>query len=255
VTTLASRRLLPLHVGILVVLGASILLGRWQLARHAEVREETERMTSRIDREPAPLSEVDAADAAEAFEFLPVRAIGVYQPDADILIRNRARAGVNGWHVVTPLLLEDGGAVLVNRGWVPMEVGEAGAALAAPSDAEVAVTGLLMRSQEPSGFGPRDPEQGDLDRAFRIDVDRIAPQVSAADVFPGYLQLTSQTPPQAGAHPTPVTPPEPDAGPHRGYAVQWFGLGLTAVIAYGFFLRRRLTESEPRSQLETEPHP
>lgn len=253
-TTLASRRLLPLHVGVLFVLVTTTLLGLWQLRRHDEVGLRADRLAERIDRDPIPLSELDATGDPESFEFVPVEATGRYEQDAEILVRNRARRGVNGWHVVTPLLLTDGGAVLVNRGWVPLDVGEAGAATAAPAEGRVTVVGLLMRSQRPPGFGPKDPDQGELDRVFRIDVDRIAPQVAAAEVFPGYLQLTAQTPQGAGL-PVPVEPPQPDSGPHLGYALQWFGLGLTAVVAYAFFLRRRLSETEPRPELETEQEP
>ncbi|MBW3664110.1 MAG: SURF1 family protein [Actinobacteria bacterium] len=250
--TLASRRLLPLHVGVLVVLVATTLLGLWQLRRHDEARADADRLAARIDLDPIPLSEVDATGDPGSFEFVPVEATGVYEQDAEILVRNRARRGVNGWHVVTPLLLTDGGAVLVNRGWVPLDIGEAGAATAPPPEGQVTVVGPLMRSQRPSGFGPKDPDQGQLDRVFRIDVDRISRQVSAAEVFPGYLQLAAQTPPQGQGHPLPVEAPQPDAGPHLGYALQWFGLGLTAAVAYAFFLRRRLSEPEPRSELETE---
>jgi cytochrome oxidase assembly protein ShyY1 len=44
---------------------------------------------------------------------------GQFDANLQILIRNRTVEGRQGWEVVTPLLLADGSAVLVDRGWVP----------------------------------------------------------------------------------------------------------------------------------------
>ena len=46
---------------------------------------------------------------------------GTYDTGAEVLIRNRSLDGAPGYHVVTPLVMADGTAVLVNRGWVPAE--------------------------------------------------------------------------------------------------------------------------------------
>ncbi len=48
-----------------------------------------------------------------------VEVAGRYDAGRQILIDNRVHAGRAGYHVVTPLVIEDGRAVLVNRGFVP----------------------------------------------------------------------------------------------------------------------------------------
>jgi len=46
---------------------------------------------------------------------------GQYEPQYQILIDNRVHQGQAGYHVLTPLRIEDGNVrILVNRGWVPM---------------------------------------------------------------------------------------------------------------------------------------
>lgn len=238
---LLQRRFVVLHALVLSVLVATTLLGLWQFRRHGEVRAENERIAERIVEPAVGLDQVPAAP--EEFAYRRVEVTGTYARDDEVLVRNRARNTINGFHVVTPLVTTDGATVLVNRGWVPIDVDTPDAAPARAPDGEVTVAGVLLPSQEPGGLGPRDPETGELDQVFRIDVDRIAQQLDGP-VYTGYLQLDAQRPAQPGDLPRPVDPPSADAGPHLGYTLQWFGIGLTAAIAYGFYLRSRLRQDE-----------
>ena len=54
---------------------------------------------------------------------------GRYDPQHEILARARTVNGRVGFEIVTPLVLADGTAVLVDRGWVP----PAGAGAATPA--------------------------------------------------------------------------------------------------------------------------
>ena len=51
-------------------------------------------------------------------EWQPVSMRGVWLADRTILIDNRVHGGRPGYHVMTPLRLDDGEVVLVRRGWV-----------------------------------------------------------------------------------------------------------------------------------------
>ena len=53
-------------------------------------------------------------------EWRSVEASGTYDTGAEVLIRNRSFDGAPGYHVVTPLVIADGTALLVNRGWIPL---------------------------------------------------------------------------------------------------------------------------------------
>jgi surfeit locus 1 family protein len=57
--------------------------------------------------------------APGALEFRPVRLDGRFRHDREMYLAARVRLGRAGLHVITPLVLDDGRAVLVDRGWVP----------------------------------------------------------------------------------------------------------------------------------------
>jgi surfeit locus 1 family protein len=138
----------------------------------------------------------------------------------------------------------DGAAVVVNRGWIPIQTGdEVDPSFYAPPTGTVTVTGQVVDSQEQSGLGVTDPEGERLATLSRVDVPRLQQQVDA-DLFPLYVNLVSQDPAQAGALPQPVPPPELDDGPHLNYMGQWFIFATLTVIVYPLFLRRTARHKE-----------
>ena len=50
--------------------------------------------------------------------FLRATAAGKYSPELQILIDNKVRNKIAGMHIITPLILEDGAAIAINRGFV-----------------------------------------------------------------------------------------------------------------------------------------
>ena len=72
-----------------------------------------------------------------------------------MLIRNRSYQGQPGFHVVTPLKLADGRALLVNRGWIPLTEDGSTPTPPAPPSGQVVVTGRAHESQRRGAFfGP-----------------------------------------------------------------------------------------------------
>lgn len=243
--------------GSLVVLGALVALlavlfvglGIWQLDRLGQVRARNALLRSRLDQRPLDAAELPAAGAAggtaEDLVLRRVTAAGRYDTDEQVLIRSRQHRGQNGFHVLTPLRQGNGPALLINRGWIPMGRqgpggGRAGppADRAAPPAGQVRITGILRESEEAGLLGPRDPPTGELDRAFRIDVERLGHQLPYA-VAPLWVQLTDQHPAQSRALPVPAPPPTLGEGPHLSYAVQWFSFAVIAVVGFTAYARRR----------------
>ena len=112
------------HVIVMALAILFINLGFWQLRRLEERRLENTVGESRLDADPAELGlllEASGDDVRTALEFRRATATGVFQPDDEVLIRSQVHQGVAGFHVITPLLGEGGDAVLVNRGWVPLD--------------------------------------------------------------------------------------------------------------------------------------
>lgn len=234
-----------LFVGAMVIL--MLNLGLWQLSRldqrkdrNAAVRERTAEPVA----DAQTLVDPGAYDEVGDLEFRQVTASGTYRADEEVIVRSRSRDGAPGSWVLTPLELDDGSAVVVNRGWIP----NSGQLVAVPDSSRapegpVTVTGLVRESESRGNFGPSDPAEGTLTDLARADVERLDQQVDA-ELLPYYLQLQAQQPEVTAADPAPVPAPALDEGPHLSYAGQWFLFAAMTAGAYVLILRRRAREVE-----------
>jgi cytochrome oxidase assembly protein ShyY1 len=117
---------------VLVVLVTFSAAGVWQLRRAEQREAQSAVVGARMTAAPLTLAEARAlaADDGEAaagvhpLAYRRVRLEGTFDASAEVLKRPVARDGTPGYHVVTPLVVEGGSAVLVERGWVPQTHGE-----------------------------------------------------------------------------------------------------------------------------------
>jgi cytochrome oxidase assembly protein ShyY1 len=174
---------------------------------------------------------IEAADAA-GVPYRSATAEGRYDVAHEVLVYGRSLDGEAGHHVVTPLLLANGDGVLVVRGWVPFAMQSAPVAGAAPPTGGVRVRGVLAPDE---GDGTARPDAGGV--VGSLDVAGIASTLPY-DVFSLPLRLTEQTPPQPGALPTPIPPPELSEGSHLSYAIQWFSFAAVAVAGAAVLVLR-----------------
>src|SRR5687767_14630187 len=152
---LRPRWLVGTIIAVVVVL-LFVSLGFWQLRRLDEKRDRNAAIEQRSSLPVQPVDEVVDAGAGfggvEELVYRRASATGRYDADGEVRIRSRSFEGRPGVHVVTPLRLEDGSALAVNRGFVPLSTDAP-----APPFGEVEVTGLLFATQERRGIGPQDP--------------------------------------------------------------------------------------------------
>jgi surfeit locus 1 family protein len=246
---LLSPRWVAGHLLALTLVMLFVNFGFWQLRRHDERQAYNALVGARLVAEPQPYGELrerfsleaPAADEA-SIAYRRAEATGRFDVEREVLLRSRALDGQPGYHVLTPLRLEDGGALLVDRGWVPFELDTPPIAEAAPPAGTVTVSGILLpRQTQPSGLGAKDPPTGELDAVFWVDTERLSQDLPYR-LEPVYLELTAQTPAQATPLPRPLPPPELGGGPHLSYALQWFSFALIGIVGYGFLLRSVLRE-------------
>lgn len=234
------------HLLALTLISVFIYAGIWQIDRHVWRAAENELLETRRALEPVPLA--DNRDAPD-LEFRAVTVSGTYEPEGELLRRSRSHQGQAGWHVLTPLRLADGQALLVNRGWVPYDMNTAPVSDALPPEGPVELAGVLHPGEsEPDGFWsglvPHDPPEGHLNAAYYVNLPRLTQQVP--DLLQDwYLQLGSQIPAQTAELPVAVPEPELDGGPHLGYVIQWFSFALLSIISY-FFLMRKVIDDEKK---------
>src|SRR5690606_8188871 len=117
---LTSPRMLAFHALLLVVVPSFIALGFWQYGRAEDKAAAVEQQESNLAADPVPIDELTSVGGEVAREdrWRRVTVTGTYDAGRELLVRNRNGSGGVGMHVLTPLVTEDGTAVLVNRGWV-----------------------------------------------------------------------------------------------------------------------------------------
>jgi surfeit locus 1 family protein len=223
-----SRHVLVVIIAVLVA-ATCVNLGLWQLRRLDERRALNAKILDRRSATPISIDGVQRNSAAEPYRSATAR--GTYDVEHEVLVYGRSLDGEAGQHVVTPLLLPDGGAILVVRGWVPFAMQTAPVREAAPPATEVTVHGALVPDE---GDGSDTPDADGIVRD--LDVRGIASSLPY-DVFPLPLQLAGQTPPQPGALPIPVPLPALSEGPHLSYAIQWFSFATIALVGAAILLR------------------
>ena len=148
-----SKRLAKLIAVALLVAVTCIALGIWQIARLHQKQQFNAAVRAGLAEQPAPVEAVlpDGVDP-DTVRYRRVEATGTYDTDHGFVLYGRTQDSQAGNHLLTPLLLTDGHAILVDRGWVPLDVDEPGAPEAAPPSGEVAVEGVLFSSEgDPPG--------------------------------------------------------------------------------------------------------
>jgi surfeit locus 1 family protein len=133
--------------------------------------------------------------------------------------------------------------VIVDRGWVPIDMDAPGQEGAAPPAGEVVVHGVLRKTEVRGRFGPTEAPEGLLEQIARVDIARLNEQTTS-ELLPVYIELTDQDPPQSVEYPVIVPLPQPTEGPHRGYAVQWFLFTVVVIVGYPILLRRTAETAE-----------
>lgn len=241
------------HLLVIVLVVACIAAGFWQLSRLQDKRDAIEQYEEGSSEPVVPVVDLVAPDAdaaaIDAVELQPVSVTGRYLVDEQVTVRNRTYDGAPGYWLLTPVDIGGGTGVVVNRGWVPLSIGETpeGLAEVAPVEGEVTVVGTVTATQTRGSFGGTDPAEGELDELARADIARLDEQTDL-DLLPAYVTLSSQEPVQVTDLPAVVDPAPPGEGPHLGYAVQWFIFATIAVIGYPLVLRKVARDKEKERQ-------
>ncbi len=205
------KRAIPVILGLVVAV-VCIQLARWQLSRHAERASYNQLLAERQES-----SRVDAVtitgQPSDTLHFRRGVAVGVFDFSRDTVDIARSYRGMPGVHVLTPLVLEGGGEVWVNRGWAHSLDGRRVdlAALREPDSA--GVDGFYVK---------RRPDERGVAR---------------------FLLIRTVKPPGAPEVLTALEVPELDSGPHMSYAIQWFAFAVIGIVG-GFLLARDRSSRE-----------
>jgi cytochrome oxidase assembly protein ShyY1 len=209
-------------------------LGEWQLDRLAQRRERNATTITNEQKPVRPYAQVFTRPITDADQWQRVEARGTFDADHQFIVRYRSNGDADGYEVVTPLRTATG-AVLVDRGFIPLERGTRIPSVApAPPTGEVTLLGHVRRSEK----GRRAATTPVANQMRLINSDAI----SATLPYPitsGYIGLLTIQPEQQGGF-QPIQLPELSEGPHFWYAVQWFMFTAIAVAGIVVFIRSDL---------------
>jgi surfeit locus 1 family protein len=228
----------------LLVIAAILVMLRlalWQLERLEERRAFNARVAAQVEQPPLTLTgDALNLDLTE-MEYRAVIVVGEYDHTQEVALRNRVYENHLGINLLTPLIIAGSErAVLVNRGWIPVEQAapENWKTFAEPGKVEV--RGVIRKSQSRPDFGGVPDPPGSLKLWNLVNVARIGEQVSHP-LLPIYVQETpdsSRAVAGKGSSAQDVYPirakPAIDLseGPHLGYVGQWLIFAAILAVVY-----------------------
>lgn len=238
--TSRSRPKTALLLGLGLVLMFTLLaLGTWQVQRLYWKEGLLQTIDQRTHAAPVPLAEVEKRFAATGdVDYTPVTVTGTF------LYRGERHffatwEGQSGFDVFTPLHLEDGRFVLINRGFVPYDLKDAAKRPQSQLAGQVTVTGLARNPlpAKPSMMLP----DNDLHKNIFYWKDRDAMAASAglpagAGLVPFFVDADAT--PNPGGLPVGGVTVIDLPNSHLQYAVTWYGLAAALAGVLIFRLRR-----------------
>lgn len=220
---------------LLILLG----LGTWQMQRLAWKEGLIAKIEARVHAAPVSLAEIEKG-SKDGIEYARVHVRGTFRHNAEQLVWEPDPRLGPGYHVYTPLSLDDGRFILVNRGYVTEALRSPSARAEGQVAGEVEVVGLLREPPERGMFSPdRDGKTGAW---FWRDFDGMSRAALGPDAGKAvHLFLDAEAEPaNPGGWPQGGTTRLTLPNRHLEYALTWYGLAATLVAVLIAFIISRL---------------
>lgn len=237
--------LLKLTAAAGLALAVLVGLGFWQLQRLEWKEGLIAQIEARTEREPITLEQAVArSKELDDPRYLPVRVQGRFDHARERYLYAISLEGEPGWHVITPLKTVGGDIVLIDRGFVPEALRDAGNRQPGQFQEVVNVTGLIRTPEEQGLFIP----DNDLaaNQWFSRDLDAMVRSMfpgGTVEVAPFFIEVVDSTVP--GDWPKGGQTRLQLPNNHLQYALAWFGLALCLVAVYGVYVWGALREKRP----------
>jgi surfeit locus 1 family protein len=230
--TLAYLCLLPLLIA----------LGNWQLGRSEEKRLFIKQQEQGLASSEIIQLSSAIEDNVDTLTYKKTQAIGHYDQAHQFLLDNQISAGKAGYFVLTPFMLQgEAKAVLVNRGWVPLNQDRSVLPDIQVMKEQTVVRGRINRfpSVGIKLAGAEIPTEGWPSVLQLVDSEFLAKKL-AYSIFPFQIELDKELPEgfKREWQATTIMLPEQ----HTAYAIQWFGLAFTLTILFIWYSCKRNDE-------------
>lgn len=229
--------------GVVIASGIALIillvLGTWQVERLFWKEALIASTNERIKEPPLSLADMEKLYKEKGtVEYLPVTVSGTFMHQGERHFLSTYE-GAAGYNVYTPLMLEDGRFVLVNRGFVPYEKKDPATRADGQLDGPVSITGLARDplSAKPGFFLPNNDIAKNI--FFWKDWAAMAESADLPDinqVVPFFIDADNK--PNPGGLPIGGVTIIEFPNNHLQYAVTWYGLALALLGVVGTWLWR-----------------
>lgn len=248
----ATRRFSPsVFATLLTIVGVGLFvrLGFWQLHR----ADEKQALLDQYAAGQHSTVDLTAAAVGTLPRYQQVRANGHYDPAHQILLDNMpSQHGQPGYRVVTPFELEQGGSILVDRGWIAMgATRDVLPDVAVPADARTIVGRLDVLPRAGVQLGNEDGmPTGGWPHVMNFPQHAAVVKALGRPVLEGLILLDPAQPNGYERAAQMHFDSGSEFGPqrHLAYAVQWFAMAAAAVVIYLILGFRRTADSTPDEQ-------
>jgi cytochrome oxidase assembly protein ShyY1 len=254
---LLTRQWVILTLIGLVLVPTMIELGFWQLHRHERRVAQNAVIERNLGAKPVPVTELTSPGhtVPRSDYWRRTTATGTFDTAHEVVVRRRTNADDRvGFHVLTPLVLTDGRAVLVNRGWVPAAADQKAFPEVPPAPGgTVTVTGRLKADETTGSSGIKDLKGLPPRQVMLINSEQQSLLLDR-QVLGGYLEQSDPKP--AGAGPELIPEPDHDSiGAHMAYAVQWWLFAAAVPVGWVILVRREKHDRAAARSAAPEPAP
>ena len=244
---LLSRRWWWTTLIVIAGIGVTIRLGIWQLDRHAQRQAEIRQIQAMQSMPVLDLNERPLPADLDTMEFRQIIVSGQYDFEHQVALRNQVRPRMTGTDpgiaIVTPLILADGHAVLVERGWIPLGYDTPASWRKFDEPGTVSLQGIIRRSMDQAELGNSlldptlSPVQIRLDLWNFMNLPRLQEQIP----YP-ILNVYIQQAPSTNLDTLPyrlVEEPDLEPSDHISFAIQWFFFSGLLFFGYPIWLRKQ----------------
>lgn len=217
-------------------------LGRWQWERG----EFKQSLRQQFEQGAQTMTALGARSTSALPRFAQVSVRGRWDSARQFLLDNRTRDGQAGYEVLTPLQLEDGRWLLVNRGWVPFsgyrdrlpDVSLPWTAVGASVVIAGRIDDLPAAALE-AGHAPP-AAAGNWPRLTSFPTaTELAAALGVGHLEPRLLLLDPAAP---EGYRRDWRPPGMAPERHWSYAIQWWSFAVVLVLLYGLLNIRKIED-------------
>ncbi len=232
----APRKSRLIGIGLLTLFffAVFIALGAWQVERLSWKLDLIARVDARVHAAAVKVPEEATWSAVNAGndEYRHVTASGRFLHEKSALVYASTERGPGFW-VLTPLQMDNGAIVYINRGWVPTDRKDAAGRAEGNPDGPVQVTGLL-RITEPGGtlLRSNDPDDG---RWYSRDVEAMGKTAGLSRVAPFFIDADNT--PNPGGLPVGGLTIVKFPNSHLSYALTWFAMAALSLVGGAILIR------------------